>query len=140
LFIKSHLCGIRVAYPEGCGGGSGKLIHGLSDGRSQGSHYSAQKKRIADGVAYLQSIARPDCKPLIMVATSPGFVERADEPRFVSKFVNYLRKVYRLQNYLWVREYTGAGMPHFHFVVMIPLGKNSYTLGGAKFNPARQQA
>jgi hypothetical protein len=72
----------------------------------------------------MQSIARPDYRPLIFVATSPGFIDRADEPRFVSKFVNYLRKVYRLEHYLWVREFTGNGFPHFHFVAMMPLQKS----------------
>lgn len=124
MFIKKHLCGYRVKYPEDCGGGGGgKLIHGLSDGRPQGSHYSAQKHRIADAVAYLQQCARPDCRPLIFVATSPGFVDRANEPKFISKLVGNLRESHSMEQYIWVREFTGAGYPHFHFVANIPLKK-----------------
>lgn len=123
MFIKKHLCGIHVKYPEGCGGGGGKLIHGLSDGRPQGSHYSGQKKRIADAVAHLQQSSRPDCRPLVFVATSPGFVDRANEPRFISKLVDNLRDSHGMEKYIWVREFTGAGHPHFHFVANIPLKK-----------------
>lgn len=123
MFIKQHLSGICVAYPEDCGGGTGERIHGQAVGRAQGSHYSGQKKRIADAVAYLQSIARPDCRPLVFVATSPGFVDRANEPRFISKLVDNLRDSHGMENYIWVREFTGPGYPHFHFIACIPLKK-----------------
>ena len=139
MFIKKHLCGIHVKYPEGCGNQTGEYKHGQSTGRDQGSHYSQQKKRIADGVAYLQSIARPECKPLIFVATSPGFVDRANEPRFISKLVHNLKNGYGMENYLWVREFTGAGFPHFHFVANIPLPKKPFVVQGTPlpFNPVR---
>ena len=123
MFIKQHLSGICVAYPEDCGGGTGERIHGLSDGRAQGSHYSGQKKRIADAVAYLQQVARPDCRPLVFVATSPGFVDRANEPKFISKLVDNLRDSHGMEHYIWVREFTGHGYPHFHFIANIPLKK-----------------
>jgi hypothetical protein len=139
MVIKKHLCGIRVAYQEG--GGLVKPEHclGLSTGRPQGSLYSFQKKRIADAVAYLQQISREDCRPLIFVATSPGFIDRANEPRFVSKLVHNLRNGYGMEHYVWVREFTGQGFPHFHFVANIPLPKKVYTIAGQRspFDPVK---
>lgn len=88
MVIKRHISGICVAYPEDCGSGSGKLVHGLAEGREQGSHYNQQKRRIADAVTHLQQSAREDCKPLIFVATSPGFVEHSNEPRFMPLATN----------------------------------------------------
>lgn len=125
MLLKRHLCGIHVQYPEGCGNQSGKLIHGMSCGREQGSLYSQQKKRIADAVFRLQQTARPDCQPIIFVATSPGYVDRANEPKFVSSLVDNLRKGYGMERFLWVREFTGNGFPHFHFIANIPLKKRA---------------
>lgn len=123
MLIKQHLSGICVAYSEDMAGGSGFRIHGQAVGKPQGSHYSGQKKRIADAVAYLQLQARPNCRPLVFVATSPGFVDRANEPRFVSKLVKNLRESHGMEGYIWVREFTGHGYPHFHFIANIPLKK-----------------
>ena len=128
MLIKRHLSGICVAYPEHCGGGTGQKLSGLSDGRPQGSLYSGQKKRIADALTRLQQVSRYDCRPLIFVATTPGYTERANESRFVSRFVDYLRKVYKLERYVWVREFTKAGFPHFHFVANIPINGKSVAL------------
>lgn len=128
MYVKKHLCGIFIAYPEACGKQSGKLIHGQSVGRDQGSHYNQQKRQIADGVARLQQLQTDDCKTLIMVATSPGYLENANEPKFISKLVTYLRNGFGMERYLWVREYTRKGFPHFHFAANIPLGKKSVTL------------
>lgn len=128
MVIKRHISGICVAYPEDCGSSSGKLIHGLAEGREQGSHYNQQKRRIADAVTHLQQSARDDCKPLIFVATSPGYVDHSNEPRFISKFVDYLKKVYSMERYVWVREFTKLGFPHFHFVANIPINGKSVTL------------
>lgn len=134
--IKRHLCGIHVAYePSGGGGGISLKV----PGRAQGSLYSQQKKQIADAVAYLQGKARRDCKPLVFVATSPGFIDRANEPRFISKLVSNLRNGYGMENYIWVREFTGNGFPHFHFVASIPLPKKPFVVQGTElpFNPVK---
>jgi len=96
---------------------------GGSAGRVQGSLYGYQKKRIANAVAWMTLNSRPDCKPLIFVATSPGFVDRADEPGFISKLTKNLKNGYSCEHYVWVREYTQAGYPHFHFVANIPMPK-----------------
>lgn len=161
--LKRHLCGIHVTFPARCveldktryyactvcewqGKVDPEIIQHCylcgaelkrapqANGRDQGSHYSQQKKRIADAVALLQKEARPDCKPLIFVATSPGFLDRANEPKFISKLVNNLSKGYGMQRYIWVREFTGNGFPHFHFVAMIPFKKRGHhTIWNGKF-------
>lgn len=131
VVIKKHLSGIHVAYEEP-GPNPVRNPFGFSrTGRDQGSHYNQQKKRIADAVARLQQVARPDCRPIIFVATSPGFVDRANEPKFISKLVHNLRNGYKMERYIWVREFTGNGFPHFHFVAMIPLKKRkNYSIQG----------
>lgn len=139
MVIKKHLCGIHVAYHERGGVQLPELCTGQSTGRPQGSLHSYQKKRIADAIAYLQQIAREDCRPLIFVATSPGFVDRANEPKFISKLVHNLRNGYRMENYVWVREFTGNGFPHFHFVANIPLGRKKHTINkqAVPFDPVK---
>lgn len=128
MYLKRHLCGLFITFPEDCGNNAGKLIHGQSVGREQGSHYSQQKYRIADAVARLQQLQTDDCKTLVMVATSPGYLENANEPKFISKLVTYLRNGFGMERYLWVREYTRKGFPHFHFAANIPQGKRSFVL------------
>lgn len=128
MYLKRHLCGLFITYPEDCGNNSGQFIHGQSVGREQGSHYSQQKFRIADGVARLQQLQTDDCKTLVFVATSPGYLENANEPKFISKLVTYLRNGFGMDRYLWVREFTRKGFPHFHFAANIPLGKRAVVL------------
>lgn len=153
MVIKRHLCGYHIAYEEAGPipqenklSFNGGAVNG-SNGREQGSHYSQQKKRIADAVARLQQTARPDCRPLIFVATSPGFIDRANEPKFISKLVHNLRNGYKMERYIWVREFTGNGFPHFHFVANIPLKKrkaNKFYVNKGKteipFNPKELSA
>lgn len=55
-------------------------------------------------------------KPLIVTLTSPGFIDHANEPNFLKRFLDNLRKNYGLDHYVWVREYTKQGYPHFHFI------------------------
>ena len=56
-------------------------------------------------------------KPLIFVATSPGFTTIANEQPLISKLTHNLRNGYGVKNFVWVREATKKGFPHFHFVV-----------------------
>jgi hypothetical protein len=58
-----------------------------------------------------------DHKPLIFVATSPGFTSLANEQPLISKLTHNLRNGYGVKHYVWVRESTQKGFPHFHFVV-----------------------
>ncbi len=86
-------------------------------GRPQGSLYSQQKKKIADATEWIRR--NSTYKPRIFVATSPGFVDHASEASLVSRLVHNLRNGYGCKNYLWVREFTSQGFPHFHFIADI---------------------
>lgn len=121
MITKLHLSGVAVAYELSSVKRLNKLPgeeSPLPPGREQGSLYSWQKRSIADACTYLMINARKvrgRCA-LILTITSPGFTSAADEPRFISKFIENAKKNYGLQEYVWVREYTKAGYPHFHMV------------------------
>lgn len=124
MIIKSHLCGIAVAFDRYEGienpeqSDLNKLRRSLENGekgnRPQGSLYSWQKRKIADACEYMR--IKPIHKPIIFVATSPGFTDLASEKTLIKSFTHNLRNGYGCKNYVWVREFTGAGFPHFHFV------------------------
>lgn len=114
--IKQHLCGLAVAYPDRRAGE--KLDDRQTISRPQGSRYSQQKKLIADSLEYMRRYGQH--KPLIFVATSPGFLDLANEQPLISKFTNNLRMTYGVREYVWVRELTENGYPHFHFVCDMP--------------------
>lgn len=128
MILKSHLCGIAVAFdryernenPEQ--DEINKLRRSLKNGednnRPQGSLYSWQKRKIADACEYMR--IKPVHKPIIFVATSPGFTDLASERSLIKSFTHNLRNGYGCKNYVWVREFTGAGFPHFHFVADMP--------------------
>lgn len=128
MILKSHLCGIAVAFdryernenPEQ--DDINKLRRSLKNGersdRPQGSLYSWQKRKIADACEYMRT--KPVHKPIIFVATSPGFTDLASERSLIKSFTHNLRNGYGCKNYVWVREFTGAGFPHFHFVADMP--------------------
>lgn len=111
MIIKSHLCGVAVAYEP--------LPHRMGTrvptGRPQGSRYNQQKRKIADAVEWMRLYSGK--KALIFVATSPGFTNAADEGKLISKLVHNLTNGYGIEHYVWVRELTKKGFPHFHFVV-----------------------
>jgi hypothetical protein len=115
ITIKSHLCGVAVAYEP--------MTHKRNEentrpGRPQGSHYAQQKRQIADACEWIRIHSK--FKPRIFVATSPGFTDHANEKNFISRFTHNLRNGHGCENYVWVREFTQAGYPHFHFVADIP--------------------
>lgn len=113
MLIKSHLCGLATAYEPRTIRTTEERNHDKT-GRPQGSLYSQQKKKIADATEWIRTNAT--YKPRIFVATSPGFVNHASESSLVSKLVHNLRNGYGCRNFVWVREFTGQGYPHFHFV------------------------
>lgn len=129
MILKSHLCGVAVTFdrfdaddirePEayGCQAGN-PYSESLKNGRPQGSLYSQQKRKIADACEYMRLNAVH--KPLIFVATSPGYTDQASEGKLIQKFTHNLRNGYDCKNYVWVREFTQAGYPHFHFVADMP--------------------
>lgn len=119
MILKSHLCGVAVVYDEGFTKTDEPKNNFFADpngytGRVQGSLYSQQKRKIADACSWL--IKNATYKPLIFTATSPGFTDLASEKSLISKLTHNLRNGYHVKNYLWVREFTEAGYPHFHFV------------------------
>lgn len=99
-----------------------KLRRSLENGekvnRPQGSLYSWQKRKIADACEYMR--VKPTHKPIIFVATSPGFTNLASERTLIKNLTHNLRNGYECKNYVWVREYTKNGFPHFHFVADMP--------------------
>jgi hypothetical protein len=119
IVIKRHLCGMAIAYdkPEQ------ELSRDENPGfltqypsRPNGSLYSRQKRQIADACEWLRINQTRDRKALIFVLTSPGFTSLANQPKFISAFVDNMKLNYGMGDYVWVREHTKRGYPHFHFV------------------------
>lgn len=115
LTVSVHLSGVAVAYdsPGHC-----ERIEGRAKDTGQGSLVNYQKRTIADAVEYIRRNAVH--KPLIFVATSPGYVRGADEKHLIQKLTHNLRNGYGVKEYVWVRELTKMGFPHFHFVADCP--------------------
>jgi hypothetical protein len=88
----------------------------LPDGRPNGSLFSRQKRKIADACEWLRLHQTKDTKALIFCLTSPGYTSLANTPKFISRFIDNMRTNYGMGDYVWVREMTKAGYPHFHFV------------------------
>lgn len=119
MIAKLHLCGEAIVYEEKAKDKAKRWTNTEQPiGRVQGSLYSQQRRAICDASEYLRHSTKgnPNRCALILTLTSPGFTPQADEPRFISRFIENMRKNYGLKDYLWVREYTKAGYPHFHFV------------------------
>jgi hypothetical protein len=112
--IKVHLTGFACAYEHD--GITRTRAPGREPlkGRDQGSLHSQQKHAIANACEWIRLNAR--FKPRIMVATTPGFLSLANEADYISKLVHNLKNGYGMENYVWVRELTKKGFPHFHFV------------------------
>lgn len=85
-------------------------------GRPNGSLYSRQKRAIADGVEYMRLHATKERKAVIFCLTSPGLTDQANAPKFISRFIDNMKSNYGMGNYVWVRELTTKGFPHFHFI------------------------
>lgn len=115
--VKLHLSGVAIAYEPR--GGTTKdrspLLTPLPS-RPNGSLYNRQKRRIADATEWLRLHQRPDRKAMIFCLTSPGYIDTANSPRFISRFVDNMKANYGMENYVWVRELTKLGYPHFHFI------------------------
>ncbi len=120
MIAKLHLCGEAIVYEEKST--KEKRHRWVSTeqpiGRTQGSLYSQQRRAICDASELIRQRTKgnPNRCALILTLTSPGYTSQADEPRFISRFFENMKKNYGLQDYLWVREYTKAGYPHFHIV------------------------
>lgn len=112
--IKVHLSGCAIAYENN----GGKLGGMTGNSRPQGSLYSQQKRAIADAIEWMRLYGVN--KPLFFVATSPGKLHAKDHQGKIRAFTDNLRHNYGLRNYVWVRELTPSGLPHYHFVADIP--------------------
>jgi len=53
---------------------------------------------------------------MIFCLTTPGYTTLANSPRFLSRWIDNMKANYNLRDYVWVREYTKLGFPHFHFI------------------------
>lgn len=119
MIAKLHLSGEAIVYEEKS---KEKKRPWFQDeappARIQGSLYNQQKRAICDAseLIRLQTKGNPNRCALILTLTSPGYTSQADEPLFISRFFENMKKNYGLTDYLWVREYTKAGYPHFHIV------------------------
>lgn len=123
MILKKHLCGIAVAYEEpGTLRPEKKKVYNPyaveNEPRPQGSLAGWQKRKIADATEYLRK--NSVYRPRIFVATTPGFLDHAHENKYISKLTHNLRNGYNCKNYVWVRELTAKGYPHWHFVADIP--------------------
>lgn len=118
MICAVHLGGTAIVYHSAGNKGGRKLYREPLPSRLHGSRYSVQKRAIVDACEYLRLNARktPGRAAIILTLTSPGFISAADEPRFLKRFFDNLKKNYELGDYVWVREYTQAGYPHFHCV------------------------
>ncbi len=110
MVIKSHLSGVAIAY-EPTGGNKTGLP---ATGRPQGSLYNQQKRAIADAVEFMRG--NYEFAPLFFVATSPGFIPASEHTKKISKFVHNLKNGYGMRDFVWVRELTVKGCPHYHFI------------------------
>jgi hypothetical protein len=86
--------------------------------RPQGSLINQQKRKIANAVEWIRRYGK--FKPLIFVATAPGYTHAATTTAAISTFCHNLRNGYHCEHYVWVRELTKKGFPHFHFVASLP--------------------
>ena len=116
LNISVHLCGSAYAY-EGGGGNFSRDLPPVP-GRPQGSLINQQKRAIANAIEWIRLQGHP--KPLIFVCTSPGKTNASNENGAIKKFTANLRNGYNCRHYVWVRELTKMGFPHFHFVAALP--------------------
>lgn len=120
MLIKVHLSGVAIAYEP-----HGKPIQDTkfdTPGRPQGSRYNQQKRRIADAVEYMRLCGKH--RPVIFVATSPGYIPDQAQKGYIKALTHYLRRSCGATDYVWVRENTKKGFPHYHFIADMPLPAN----------------
>jgi len=113
--VKVHLSGVAIAYDDN---NSTKKSVFKGTSRYQGSLIGQQKRAIADAVEWMRLYGNH--RPLFFVLTSPGYLKPNEHSRKISQFCNTLRNGYRCSDYVWVRELTKSGCPHYHFVADIP--------------------
>lgn len=115
MFVKKHYSGLCISY-----GGTGGGVRSLSPTPSKpnNSRLNRQKRQVHDAVEWMRRNAV--YKPLIFCCTVPVQSDWSMQNTNVSKFCDNIRSNYDCKNYVWVREYTGGGRPHYHFVADVP--------------------
>lgn len=111
VFVKKHYSGLCISY-AGTGGGVKSLFPIPT--KKNDSRLNRQKRAVHDAVEWIRQNAT--YKPLIFCCTVPVQSDWSMQNTNVSKFCENLRENYECKNYVWVREYTGQGRPHYHFV------------------------
>lgn len=117
MFLKTHLCGVGIVYDQSKKEKDKEPLTKL-ESRPNGSLYSRQKRQIADACEWMRRHQTKDRKAVIFCLTSPGFTSLANQPKFISSFFDNMKANYGLTDYVWVREMTKKGYPHFHCVAM----------------------
>lgn len=115
LNVKVHLSGVAIAYPDNKALKKGEET---IPGRYQGSLVNQQKRAISDAIEWMRLYGHN--KPLFFVLTSPGYATAKDHAAKIQKFTHTLRNGYACKDYVWVRELTKMGAPHYHFVADMP--------------------
>lgn len=120
MLIKYHMSGVAIAYEP-----HGKPFDGetkfQNEGRYQGSRYNQQKRKVADAVAYMLLCGH--FRPVIFVATSPGYIADHRQKGYIKALTHYLRNSCGCRDYVWVRERTKKGFSHYHFIADMPFPK-----------------
>lgn len=119
--VKRHYSGLCIAYEpmSNPGGERKKLLFPSSNSKSNTSRINRQKRAIHDATEWMR--LNSHYRPLIFCLTVPVQSDWKLQNSNVSKFCENLKKTYDAKDYLWVREYTGAGRPHYHFVSDCPM-------------------
>jgi len=115
VFVKKHYSGLCISY-SGTGGGA-KSINPSPTAKNN-SRLNRQKRSIHDAVEWMRKNAT--YKPLIFCLTVPVQSDFTLQNTNVSAFCENLRSSYSAKNYVWVREFTYSGRPHYHFVADTP--------------------
>lgn len=113
--LKVHLSGVAIVYGESVKG-SPSLFSKPNKERPNGSLYNRQKRSIRDATEFLRRHQTKDSRAMIFCLTSPGFTSLANTPKFISYFCENMKANYGMKDYVWVREFTKRGFPHFHFI------------------------
>lgn len=115
MFVKKHYSGLCISY---AGSGGGRRSLSPTPAKPNNSRLNRQKRQVHDAVEWMRRNAVH--KPLIFCCTVPVQSDWSMQNTNVSKFCENIRSNYDVKNYCWVREYTGAGRPHYHFVADAP--------------------
>jgi len=116
VFVKKHYSGLCISYG---GNGGGRRSLSPTPSKPNDSRLNRQKRQVHDAVEWMRRNAV--YRPLIFCCTVPVQSDLSMQNTNVSKFCENLRSNYDVKNYVWVREYTGGGRPHYHFVADSPM-------------------